>query len=221
MAAALITFIPIRATRTEYGISTLIWRIFSHVCPAGNSIPKRQRKPLCRKLVAAPAVFRTLMMHQLQKCNNFWHRLKQRLHKTPPDPLLCTLPRKALTCEAKKCDDHGDPVGTNVSGSSQVPKSPGCPAAPWPRLCVALSLPRLQRFLGQNPAGHPMKSHEMVLQCHPPMAEKQVATGQVQPKKEKSISAEHLIEARIEARTLGFIIQSHYQIEDIITYELV
>jgi len=159
MAAALITFIPIRATRTEYGISTLIWRIFSHVCPASNSIPKRQRKPLCRKLVAAPAVFRTLMMHQLPKCNNFldlfWHRLKQRLHITPPDPLLCTLPRKALTCEAKNVTTMV--AATNVSAS--VPKSPGCPAAPWPRLCVALSLPLLQRFLGQNPAGH---SHEMV-----------------------------------------------------------
>ena len=126
MAAALITFIPIRATRTEYGISTLIWRIFSHVCPAGNSIPKRQRKPLCRKLVAAPAVFRTPIMHQLQKCNNFWHRLKQRLHQTPPDPLLCTLPRKALTCEAKN-------VTTMVIRWEQMcpvhPKSPNLPAA--------------------------------------------------------------------------------------------
>ena len=147
MAAALITFIPIRATRTEYGISTLIWQIFSHVCPAGNSIPKRQRKPLCRKLVAAPAVFRTLM-HQLPKCSNFWHRLKQRLHMTPPDPLLCTLPCKALTCEAKN-------VTTIVIGnkcvriipSPQISRLPSCTLAmvlrctlpatstafPWPK----------------------------------------------------------------------------------------
>ena len=40
------------------------------------------------------------------------------------------------------------------------------------------------------------------------------------PNKQKSISTKHLIEARIEARTLGFIIQSHYQIEDIIRMNL-
>lgn len=146
MAAALITFIPIRATRTEYGISTLIWRIFSHVCPAVHSIPKRQRKPLCRKLVAAPAVFRILMMRQLPKCNNFWHRLKQQLHMTPPDPLLCTLPRKALTCEAKNVKTMV--VATNVSSPSPlISRLPSCTLAtalrctlpatsttfPWPK----------------------------------------------------------------------------------------
>ena len=134
---------------------------------------------------------------------------------TPPDPLLCTLPRKALTCEAKNAT-HG---GGNKcgQGSSQVPKSPGCPAAPWPWLCVALSLPLLQRFLTvwlQSTKSHP-GAWLMV------MNRKQVVPGQVQPpNKQKSISTKHLIEARIEARTLGFIIQSVYQIEDIIRMNL-